>query len=75
MASMLAQDRATARLAAVFGSAALAQAAIGLYGVLSYGIARRRGEIAVRVALGAHPVRVVAMIRQKCSVDLPVEHC
>ena len=46
----------------MFGCVALALAAIGLYGVISYGIARRRGEIAVRIALGARPGRVVAMI-------------
>ena len=48
--------------AVVFGSVALMLAAIGLYGVLSYGVARRKGEIALRIALGARPGRVVAMI-------------
>ncbi|HYL75853.1 MAG TPA: ABC transporter permease [Bryobacteraceae bacterium] len=61
-APLTAQDRTTANLAVVFGFVALALAAIGLYGVLSYGIARRRSEIAVRIALGARPGRVVAMI-------------
>ncbi|HXB71381.1 MAG TPA: ABC transporter permease [Candidatus Acidoferrales bacterium] len=62
MAPLTAQDRTTAQLAVAFGCAALTLAAIGLYGVLGYGIARRRGEIAVRIALGAQPGRVVAMI-------------
>jgi putative ABC transport system permease protein len=62
MAPLIAQDRTTAQLAVVFGSVALTLAAIGLYGVLSYGVARRTGEIAIRIALGAQPVRVVAMI-------------
>ena len=57
-----AQDRTTAQLAVVFGGVALLLAAIGLYGVLSHGIARRTAEIAIRVALGAHPGRVVSMI-------------
>jgi hypothetical protein len=54
--------RAIARLALAFGLVALALAAIGLYGVLSYGVARRTSEIAVRIALGARPSRVIAMI-------------
>jgi predicted permease len=62
MAPLTAQDRTTAQLAVVFGSLALTLAAIGLYGVLSYGIARRTSELAVRIALGAQPGRVIAMI-------------
>jgi putative ABC transport system permease protein len=54
--------RAIARLALAFGLVALALAAIGLYDVLSYGVARRTSEIAVRIALGARPSRVIAMI-------------
>jgi len=62
MAPLTAQDRITARLAAVFGLVALALAAIGLYGVLSYAVARRTGEIAIRLALGAQTGRVLTMI-------------
>jgi predicted permease len=62
MAPLTAQDRTTAQLAVVFGCAGLALAAVGLYGVLSYGVARRTGEIAVRIALGAQPARVVSMV-------------
>ena len=62
MAPLTAQDRTTAQLVVVFGCAALTLAAIGLYGVLSYGIAGRKGEIAIRIALGARPGRVIWMI-------------
>ncbi len=62
MAPLTAQDRSTAQLVVVFGCVALTLAAIGLYGVLSYGIARRKGEIAIRIAVGAKPGRVISMI-------------
>jgi putative ABC transport system permease protein len=68
MAPMTAQDRTTAKLAVVFGCVALTLAAIGLYGVLSYGIARRKSEIAVRIAIGAQPGRVIAMILRETMV-------
>ena len=62
IAPLTAQDRTTAQLAVVFGCVALTLAAFGLYGVLSFGIARRRGEIAIRIALGAPSGRVISMI-------------
>jgi predicted lysophospholipase L1 biosynthesis ABC-type transport system permease subunit len=62
IAPLTAQDRTTTQLAVVFGIIAITLAAIGLYGVLSYGVARRTGEIAVRIALGAQPGCVVRMI-------------
>jgi ABC-type antimicrobial peptide transport system permease subunit len=62
MRPLIAQDRTTAQLALVFAFVALSLGAIGLYGVLSYGVARRTGEIAIRIALGATPRRVVAVI-------------
>jgi predicted permease len=68
MAPLTAQDRTTAQLVVVFGCVALTLAAVGLYGVLSYGITRRRGEIAVRIALGARPGGVVAMILRETAV-------
>ena len=68
IAPLTVQDRTTAQLAVVFGGGALALAAIGLYGVLSYGIARRRPEIAIRMALGATAGRVISMILRETLV-------
>ena len=67
MAPLTAQDRTIAQLALVFGCAALMLAAIGLYGVLSYAVARRTGEIAIRIALGAQPGIVIAMILRETA--------
>jgi predicted permease len=67
MLPLTARDRMTAQLAIAFGLTALALAAIGLYGVLSHGTTRRSGEIAIRIALGAQPARVVAMILRETA--------
>jgi predicted permease len=55
-------ERTIAELSAIFGVIALALASIGLYGVLSFGVARRTGEIGIRMALGAPRLTVIGMI-------------
>ena len=61
------QDRLLARLSIAFGVVAVLLAAIGLYGVLSYGVARRTNEIGIRKALGAEQGTLVAMILRETS--------
>lgn len=48
--------------------AALTLSAVGLYGVISYLVSQRRGEIGVRIALGAHAAQVARMVMRQSLV-------
>jgi predicted permease len=66
------QPRMVARLCSIFGLVALLLAATGLYGVLSYGVARRTNEIGIRMALGAGKSRVIGMILRETGVMIAI---
>lgn len=62
VAASLQRERMLAILSAVFGSVALGLAILGLYGVMSYSVSRRRQELGVRIALGAVRGRVIRLV-------------
>ena len=61
------QERIFAVLTSGFGVLALALACVGVYGVMAYSVASRTNEIGIRLALGALPRRVLAMILREAS--------
>lgn len=62
VADSIARQRANMLLMSVFGGVALALAAIGVYGLVTYSVRERTHEIGIRMALGARGERIVGMV-------------
>lgn len=70
MSRSMARDRFSTLLLGTFGAVALLLAAVGIYGVISFAVACRIGELGVRVALGASSTRVIWLVLRRVALLL-----
>jgi macrolide transport system ATP-binding/permease protein len=72
VASNFNQERLIARLTSAFGLLSLILASVGLYGVMSYFVARRTSEIGIRMAVGASRALIVRMVIRGAMAQLVI---
>jgi putative ABC transport system permease protein len=68
----ISRERLLATLSGLFGALALLLVTIGLYGVMSYNVGRRRNEIGIRIALGAEQSSILHMVLGEVAILISV---
>ena len=66
--ALLSRERLVASLSTLFGVVALLLASVGLYGLMSFSVVQRTGEMGLRMALGAARPSVVRMIMREAML-------
>ena len=72
VAESIAGSRFNTQLLSLFAAIALLVAAMGIYGIISYSVTRRRREIGVRIAMGARPSNMVQLVLRHALVLIAV---
>jgi ABC-type antimicrobial peptide transport system permease subunit len=70
LSRLILQERILGTLSGLFGALSLILVSVGVYGVMAFQVARRQKEIGIRMALGARPFQVTAMVLAETA--LPV---
>jgi ABC-type antimicrobial peptide transport system permease subunit len=72
VAQSVAERRFQTNLVLLFGVIAVLLASLGIYGVISYSVAQRSGELGIRMALGAMPSGIRWLVLRQCLAPVAV---